>query len=146
MEEDEKGWVTCNTDGASKGSPSMSSYGFCIRNSDGDLIYAKAHNLGIATNMKVKSIAILKAVKYCLSQNFLQIHLETDFLGLKIMIREEWRVPWMQKESIEEIKDLMLQLNIHINHTFRNRRRKCKCKCKYGCLDDKTRMRNERGI
>lgn len=34
------GWTKCNTDGASKGNPGTSSYGFCLRDDLGDLIYA----------------------------------------------------------------------------------------------------------
>ncbi|KAH0696182.1 hypothetical protein KY289_013664 [Solanum tuberosum] len=35
-------WVKCNTDGACRGNPGQSSYGFSIRNNMGDLIYAEA--------------------------------------------------------------------------------------------------------
>ncbi|KAH0704298.1 hypothetical protein KY290_017150 [Solanum tuberosum] len=38
----EMGWIKCNTDGASKGNPRQSSYGFCIRNHTGQLLYAEA--------------------------------------------------------------------------------------------------------
>ncbi|KAK4721760.1 hypothetical protein R3W88_011993 [Solanum pinnatisectum] len=48
----EEGWVKCNTDGASRGNPGLSTYGFCIRNSDEDLIYAESQNIGVATNME----------------------------------------------------------------------------------------------
>ncbi|KAH0649910.1 hypothetical protein KY284_029822 [Solanum tuberosum] len=37
----EEGWIKCNTDGASKGNPGMSSYGFCLRDKNGDVIYAE---------------------------------------------------------------------------------------------------------
>ncbi|KAH0715454.1 hypothetical protein KY284_008359 [Solanum tuberosum] len=49
-----EGWITCNTDGASKGNPGKSAYGYCIRDGNGDLIYAEAHNIGEATNMEVE--------------------------------------------------------------------------------------------
>ncbi|KAH0636015.1 hypothetical protein KY290_036409 [Solanum tuberosum] len=40
--------MKCNVDGASKGNPGPSSYGFCLRNSQGDLIYAGAAGVGKA--------------------------------------------------------------------------------------------------
>lgn len=43
--------MTCNTDGASKGNPGMSSYGYCIRDGNGDLTYAEANSIGETTNM-----------------------------------------------------------------------------------------------
>lgn len=36
------GGLVCNTDGASRGNPGPSAYGFCIRNSEGNLVYAEA--------------------------------------------------------------------------------------------------------
>ncbi|KAG5610738.1 hypothetical protein H5410_022019 [Solanum commersonii] len=40
-EKPELGWVKCNTDRASRGNPGESSYSFCLRNNQGDLIYAE---------------------------------------------------------------------------------------------------------
>lgn len=36
------GWVTCNTNGASRGIPGVNAYNYCIRNECGNLFYAKA--------------------------------------------------------------------------------------------------------
>lgn len=36
------GWIKCNIDGACGGDNGGASYGFCIRNGIGDLIYAQA--------------------------------------------------------------------------------------------------------
>lgn len=79
----EEGWVTCNTDGASKGNPGMSSYGFCVRNREGDLIYAEAQNLGITTNMEAESLAILQALRYYIHQEVHNVKLETESVSQK---------------------------------------------------------------
>lgn len=42
----ETGRIKINTDGASKGNPGLSSYGFCLRNDRGDLLYAEAGQIG----------------------------------------------------------------------------------------------------
>jgi len=51
-------WVKCNTDGACRENPGQSSYGFSIRNSRGDLIYAEAQIIGEAINMEVEMIYV----------------------------------------------------------------------------------------
>ncbi|KAH0698803.1 hypothetical protein KY284_013018 [Solanum tuberosum] len=115
----EEGWIKCNTDGASKGNPGVSSYGFCIRNENGDLLYAEAKRIGITTNMVAELTGIWQALRYCKAQGYDHIKLETDSLSLKNMIRKEWRIPWELNERIEEIHELMNTLHIHIQHIFR---------------------------
>ncbi|KAH0719115.1 hypothetical protein KY285_015146 [Solanum tuberosum] len=55
--------IKCNTDGACRGNPGLSTYGFCLRNSEGNLIYAQAEPIGVTTNMEAEARAILEAVK-----------------------------------------------------------------------------------
>lgn len=45
------GYQKCNTDGTSKGNPSPSTYGFCIKDHNGNLFYAQAGQLGQMTNI-----------------------------------------------------------------------------------------------
>ncbi|KAK4721618.1 hypothetical protein R3W88_011851 [Solanum pinnatisectum] len=42
----EEGRIKCNTDGASKGNPGHSAYEFCMRNNNGDLVYAEGGDIG----------------------------------------------------------------------------------------------------
>ena len=88
-----EGWVNCNTDGASIGNQGESSYGFCIRGSQGDLVYADAQSIGNTTNMKAEITAIWKAQSYCKRCGITKVILDTDSLTLKNMIQREWRVP-----------------------------------------------------
>lgn len=111
--------MTCNADGTSKENTGMSSYSFCIRNSEGNLIYAKALNIGISTYMEAELLAILQVIKYCISREFLHVHLQTNSLGVKRMIIGERKVPWLLSERIEEIMELVITLDIHIIHMFR---------------------------
>ncbi|KAH0636766.1 hypothetical protein KY285_036476 [Solanum tuberosum] len=46
----DEGWVKCNIYGTSKGNPGESSYGFFLRNSTGDLLYAEAQNIANKNN------------------------------------------------------------------------------------------------
>ncbi|KAK6782089.1 hypothetical protein RDI58_019885 [Solanum bulbocastanum] len=56
----QEGWVTCNTDGAIKRNPRQSSYGYCIRDKRGDLIYVEAQSIGEAPNTEAKSKQAVK--------------------------------------------------------------------------------------
>ncbi|XP_049362737.1 uncharacterized protein LOC125827465 [Solanum verrucosum] len=60
------GMLKCNTDGAYRGNPGISSYAFCIRNDQGDLIYAEADTIGVATNLIAETTAIWKALQFIL--------------------------------------------------------------------------------
>ncbi|KAH0669712.1 hypothetical protein KY289_024205 [Solanum tuberosum] len=73
-------WINCNTYGASRGNPGMSSYGFCLRDSSGDLPYAEAKRIGFATNLVAEVTTIWKALRYCKEQGYANIFLETDSL------------------------------------------------------------------
>ncbi|XP_075083488.1 uncharacterized protein LOC142167230 [Nicotiana tabacum] len=48
------GWYKCNTDGASKENPGPSSLGFCVRNDEGNLVYAREVDLGVTTNVVIE--------------------------------------------------------------------------------------------
>lgn len=62
-----QGSLKCNTDGASKGNPGRSAYGFCLRNENGDLVYAQGEAIHKTTNIDAKAIAIREAIYHCLS-------------------------------------------------------------------------------
>ncbi|PHT79091.1 hypothetical protein T459_17143 [Capsicum annuum] len=47
----ENGGVKCNTDGACRGNLGIEAYGFCLRNVEGDLLYAQGENIGHTTNV-----------------------------------------------------------------------------------------------
>jgi len=86
--------LKCNTDGASKGNPGLSSYGFCLRNSHGNLIYARAAGVGTTTNTEAEAVAIHEALEYCWENRLREVIIETDSLCLMKMIRGLWKIPW----------------------------------------------------
>ncbi|XP_015159786.1 uncharacterized protein [Solanum tuberosum] len=69
-----------------RGNPGWSSFGFCFRDNKGDLIYAKAKGIGIATNMQAETVAILIALRECFSRRIQNVIIETDSLSLKKII------------------------------------------------------------
>ncbi|XP_060183256.1 uncharacterized protein LOC132613237 [Lycium barbarum] len=98
------GRLKCNTDGASRGNPGKSSYGFCIRDNKGDLVYAQAKDIGISTNTESEAEAIKQAFKYCKENNLLHIQVETDSLVLLKILQDAWIIPWDLKDTVQDIK------------------------------------------
>ncbi|XP_075095164.1 uncharacterized protein LOC142173466 [Nicotiana tabacum] len=74
------GWYKCNADGASKGNPGPSSLGFCVRDDEGDVVYARAVDLGVTTNVVAEAKAILQGLEYCVEHDLHPLILETDSL------------------------------------------------------------------
>ncbi|KAH0688860.1 hypothetical protein KY289_016218 [Solanum tuberosum] len=113
-EKPDQEWVKSNTDGACKENPGQSSYGFIIRNSRGDLIYAEAQKIGEATNMEAEIMGVLKAMQYCETQNFQKIILETYSLVLTNVLVKQWRIPWLHAENIENIQQSIARKQVQI--------------------------------
>lgn len=108
-----------NTNGASKGNHGECACGFCVRIWEGDVLYAKANNIGIVTNMEAESLEITKGMLYCLNNKFCQVRLKSVSLSLSKMIRKEWRVPGNLTYRIEEIQITVWRMSVHVNHIFR---------------------------
>lgn len=61
--------LTVNTDGASRGNPGPSSYGFVIKDKDTSvIIYEEGKTLGINTNNFAEYTAVLRAMEYILNR------------------------------------------------------------------------------
>lgn len=111
--------MKCNTDGACKGNPGLSAYGFCIKDGHGNLKFVEARGIGVATNMMAKAEAIKQALKASSTTEFSQLIVESDSLGLVNILKGSWKIPRKLMDIIEEIKELMGGLQIQIRHTFR---------------------------
>ncbi|WMV18240.1 hypothetical protein MTR67_011625 [Solanum verrucosum] len=89
---------------AVRGNPSASSISFVVRDEEGELIYARAKGIGIATNMEAEALALLEAVWYCQQKDLKEPIIETDSLVLKRMVDNQWKIPLELEERIEEIR------------------------------------------
>ncbi|XP_060194905.1 uncharacterized protein LOC132624092 [Lycium barbarum] len=72
------GWFKCNTDGASRGNPGLSSVAFCIRDDRGDLVYASARQLQVTTNIVAEATVMRDAVIYYISHQLFPVIIESD--------------------------------------------------------------------
>ncbi|KAK4716420.1 hypothetical protein R3W88_014758 [Solanum pinnatisectum] len=115
----QEGGLKSNTNGASRGNPGESTFSFCVRNHDGNLLYAEASMIGIKTYLEDEIVAILKALRYCKCNKILKVLIETDSLGVAKMIRKEWKIPWNQAKEMEEVQEIMQDIQARIKHVFR---------------------------
>lgn len=112
------GWIKCSSDGASKGNPGKSYYGFCVRDCLGDILYAESNYIGVATNMIVEARATKEGLIYCVTQGFQHVELEVDSLSPRNFLIK-LKIPWEIIELVEDIFTLMESCNIQITHTLR---------------------------
>lgn len=82
-----------NTNRASRGNLGLSASAFCIRSSDGNLMYAEVQCLGIATNLYAEIVAIKMALSYYVEWNIIEIQVQIDTFGIIHMINGEWKIP-----------------------------------------------------
>ncbi|KAK4718532.1 hypothetical protein R3W88_016870 [Solanum pinnatisectum] len=86
-------WLKCNTDGASKGNPGLSSVAFCIRDHTGDLVVAIGKRIKDAPSLKAEALAIKECLEYRHRMNYKKIILETDSWSLVQILEGTWESP-----------------------------------------------------
>ncbi|XP_019265532.1 PREDICTED: uncharacterized protein LOC109243095 [Nicotiana attenuata] len=99
------GWYKCNTNRASKGNPGPSSLGFYVRNDEGDVVYARAVDLGVRTNVVAEAKAIIQGLEYCVEHDLHSLILETDSLVMKKVIEGEWDPPRVIANDVKKIRE-----------------------------------------
>ncbi|XP_055800831.1 uncharacterized protein LOC129870195 [Solanum dulcamara] len=114
-----QGWCACNTDGASRGNPGRSAYGFCVRNAQGNLIYAQAGEIGYATNIEAEIVALLEALKYCKQQGLNNIIFQTDSQTIQNILTGDWKPPWIIADWIQQVEEYKRDLDVLFKHTLR---------------------------
>lgn len=62
--------LVINTDGASRGNPGPSSYGFVIKARGGALLHEEGERIGVTTNNVAEYTAVIKAFEYIIKRFF----------------------------------------------------------------------------
>ncbi|XP_070034487.1 uncharacterized protein [Nicotiana tomentosiformis] len=114
-----EGWFKCNTDGASRGNPGPSSYGFCVQYQDGNLVFAKAKEIGEATNIVAEAKAIMEGLSFCVERQLYPLIMETDSLVMSKIINDEWETPWCIRAEVRKIKKINSTYNVLFQHVLR---------------------------
>ncbi|XP_045802493.1 uncharacterized protein LOC123896099 [Trifolium pratense] len=74
-------WVKCNTDGASRGSPGISSCGGIFRDHLGTFLGAFSANIGVATSLYAEICAAIYAIEFASAKGWTRLWLESDPLS-----------------------------------------------------------------
>ncbi|XP_019251272.1 PREDICTED: uncharacterized protein LOC109230201 [Nicotiana attenuata] len=114
-----QGWVKVNTDATCRGNPGRSSIGFVLRNEEGNVLYACGKEMEEGTNTEAEVQAILEALRYCVTHDYILIDLHTDSMLVKNVILGDWNSPRSVVVYMEEIKELMNRCNLKVSHTLR---------------------------
>ncbi|XP_060190382.1 uncharacterized protein LOC132619513 [Lycium barbarum] len=113
------GVFKCNTDRAAKGNPGPSSAALCIRNDEGDLVYAADKTLTDGTNIMAEAEAIRIGMRYCVEKQLFPLIIETDSMTKKKILKVEWKVPWSISMLVDEIKRMMNAQTVSVEHIHR---------------------------
>ncbi|KAF3646704.1 hypothetical protein FXO38_19027 [Capsicum annuum] len=82
------GWVIYNTNGESRGNPSVSSYAFYVRDHKGDLVYVERFKMKDTSNVEAEAKAILQAANHVHATHTGQLIIQSDSLLMhKIIIK-----------------------------------------------------------
>ncbi|KAH0779478.1 hypothetical protein KY290_005905 [Solanum tuberosum] len=89
------GWIKYNMDGEAKGCYGFSSYAYCLRDENGDIIFAEGARIENTTSTMAKAVAILEASKHCKNSQYNQTWLSQptttktqQFGGYKVQASE----------------------------------------------------------
>lgn len=105
--------LTIYTDGASRGNPGPSSYGFTISDEKGKLLYEEGRYIGKTTNNVAEYTAVLAALKYIKKMKLKpsQVELFADSKLVAEQLSGNYKVKAKHlKPIIEQIKILSVEL------------------------------------
>nr|XP_009627002.1 uncharacterized protein LOC104117634 [Nicotiana tomentosiformis] len=111
-------WFKYNTDGASRGNPGPSSYGFCLRDHAGDLVFAKANEIGETTNIVAEAKSIVEGLKMKVQLTEAMTRSDLDLVqiyqhlisynGQALQFQQINMKPWFQQHQIISIGAIMI--------------------------------------
>lgn len=108
---------------ASRRNPSRISNAYYLRNSLGDIIYAKASEIEPTTNIQAEAKAILEAYRHCEATAYTQVTSQTDSMLLKKVITRVWKLPWSIIVEIQEIQNIIASRQTTIQHIMREEKK-----------------------
>ncbi|XP_019250979.1 PREDICTED: uncharacterized protein LOC109229885 [Nicotiana attenuata] len=68
-----EGWLKVNTDGASRGNPGRSAVGYCVKDENGDIVFAAGKEIHETTETEAEAMAIVEALRFCRMQQYFQV-------------------------------------------------------------------------
>lgn len=112
--------LTIYTDGASRGNPGPSSYGFTIQDEKGHFLYEEGKYIGEATNNVAEYTAVLQALKYVSDikghVSGIELYADSKLVAEQLSGRFKVKAKHL-KPIIERIKILAIELG-GINYSY----------------------------
>jgi len=107
-------------DGASRSNPGEASVGISILK-DSEEIATIKKRIGIATNNVAEYLGLIEALKYCVDNNIMEVHIYLDSLLVVQQVNLEYKVKSKKlQEYYNQALDLINKINnIKINHVRR---------------------------
>lgn len=107
-------------DGASRSNPGEASIGISILK-DSEEIATIKKRIGIATNNVAEYLGLIEALKYCVDNNIMEVHIYLDSLLVVQQVNLEYKVKSKKlQEYYNQALDLINKMNnIKINHVRR---------------------------
>ncbi|KAK6786457.1 hypothetical protein RDI58_014982 [Solanum bulbocastanum] len=96
-----------------------SSYAYCLRDREGNLIFAQADEIPETTNVEAETVAIKEAIYHCTTRGFPRVTIKTDSLLLKNILEGNWEIPWNIRIIMEDTLTLMQYSTVNIEHIYR---------------------------
>lgn len=113
------GSYKCNSDGAVKGVGGPSAGAYCIRNDEGQFIYAESFDLGVTSVLMSEAVALRRGLEYCIQHQYLPVLLETDSLMLQKVLNGIWEIPWSILMEAKRINGLRINVDARVEHILR---------------------------
>ncbi|XP_060200113.1 uncharacterized protein LOC132628344 [Lycium barbarum] len=109
----------CNKDGASRANPGPSSYGFCVRDWKGDMVFAQWKKIEETTNAISEARVVMEGVRFCVTKKSLLVVIDTDSTLIRNILNGEWKAPWCIASLVDKIRVLMEDNNMTIQHVIK---------------------------
>ncbi|MBR2994221.1 reverse transcriptase-like protein [Candidatus Saccharibacteria bacterium] len=115
--------VTINVDGASRGNPGPSGIGYCIHDSNGEIIERKGEFIGFATSRLAEYIAMRKGIERAAELGYKSVRFISDSLMVVNQLNGVFRVK--NQDVVPVYKDIQQKLNdfdaVSFTHVPRSR-------------------------
>ncbi|XP_026410456.1 uncharacterized protein LOC113305653 [Papaver somniferum] len=118
-------------DGASRGNPSISGYGFICRTESGEVLCAEAGGLGIATNFIDEVLAIIKSIEWAVKNGWFHILIQSNSQST-IRAFQLGNLPWIVLARWYRLKTLIISLQFR--NGFREINFSADSLAKKGCM------------
>lgn len=82
-------------------------------------MFAKAKEIGEATNIVSEAKAIAEGLAYCMERHLHPLIMETDSLGMRKIIDDAWETPWCIGAEVRRIKEIKSTYNVLFQHVLR---------------------------